>query len=99
MTEYKEIVQQQANLLAAEEWAKGVSGIHVHQMSCGLIGSKSSTLKRVLNEQRGSLWNSPAQAVPIVGGVRLQPRLLVFSAQLRLLIYLWTCDTKPHQHF
>ena len=33
MTEYKEIVQQQANLLAAEEWAKGISGIHVHQMS------------------------------------------------------------------
>ena len=33
MTEYKEIVQQQANLLATEEWAKGISGIHCHNMS------------------------------------------------------------------
>ena len=33
MTEYSEAVQKQANMLAAEEWAKGVSGIHVPSMS------------------------------------------------------------------
>jgi len=33
MTEYKESVQRQAKLLAAEEWAKGVSGIHAHSLN------------------------------------------------------------------
>lgn len=33
MTEYSETVQRQAKLLAAEEWAKGVSGIHAHSLN------------------------------------------------------------------
>ena len=33
MTEYSESVQRQAKLLAAEEWAKGVSGIHAHSLN------------------------------------------------------------------
>jgi hypothetical protein len=33
MTEYRESVQRQAKLLAAEEWAKGVSGIHAHSLN------------------------------------------------------------------
>lgn len=33
MTEYSESVQRQAKLLAAEEWAKGVSGIHAHGLN------------------------------------------------------------------
>ena len=33
MTEYKEIVERQAKLLAAEEWSKGVRDIHVHSLN------------------------------------------------------------------
>ena len=33
MTEYSEIVERQAKLLAAEEWAKGVKDIHAHSLS------------------------------------------------------------------
>ncbi len=33
MTEYKERVARQAKLLAAEEWAQGVSGIHAHSLN------------------------------------------------------------------
>lgn len=33
MTEYSETVQRQAKLLAAEEWARGVSGIHAHSLN------------------------------------------------------------------
>lgn len=33
MTEYKESVKRQAKLLAAEEWAKGVKGIHAHSLN------------------------------------------------------------------
>lgn len=33
MTEYKERVARQAKLLAAEEWAKGVSGLHAHSLN------------------------------------------------------------------
>lgn len=33
MTEYSESVQRQAKLLAAEEWAQGVSGIHAHSLN------------------------------------------------------------------
>lgn len=33
MTEYRESVKRQAKLLAAEEWAKGVSGIHAHSLN------------------------------------------------------------------
>jgi len=33
MTEYRESVKRQAKLLAAEEWARGVSGIHAHSLS------------------------------------------------------------------
>lgn len=33
MTEFKDKVERQRILLEAEEWAKGVSGIHAHSMS------------------------------------------------------------------
>ena len=33
MTEYKERVARQAKLLAAEEWAQGVKGMHAHSLS------------------------------------------------------------------
>ena len=33
MTEYDNTVERQRQLIAAEEWAKGVSGIHVHGIS------------------------------------------------------------------
>lgn len=33
MTEYKESVKRQAKLLAAEEWAQGVKGIHAHSLN------------------------------------------------------------------
>lgn len=33
MTEYSELVMNQAKILAAEEWAKGVSQIHAHSLN------------------------------------------------------------------
>jgi len=33
MTEFKDKVERQRLLLEAEEWAKGVSGIHAHSLS------------------------------------------------------------------
>jgi len=33
MTQYKNEVEKQAKLLAAEEWAVGVKGVHAHSMS------------------------------------------------------------------
>lgn len=33
MTEYKEAVKKQAKLLAAEEWAQGVKGMHAHSLN------------------------------------------------------------------
>ena len=33
MTEFKDKVERQRILLEAEEWAKGVSGIHAHSLS------------------------------------------------------------------
>ena len=33
MSEYEELVERQRTLLKAEEWAKGISGIHMHGMS------------------------------------------------------------------
>lgn len=33
MTEYKEAVEKQAKLLAAEEWAQGVKGMHAHSLN------------------------------------------------------------------
>jgi len=33
MTEFKDKVERQRVLLEAEEWAKGVSGIHAHSLS------------------------------------------------------------------
>lgn len=33
MTEYRETVRRQAKLLAAEEWAQGVKGIHAHGLN------------------------------------------------------------------
>jgi len=33
MTEYKETVERQRVLLEAEEWAKGVSGMHAHSLN------------------------------------------------------------------
>ena len=33
MTEYSERVEKQAKLLEAEEWAKGVKGMHAHSIS------------------------------------------------------------------
>ena len=32
MTQYKNEVERQAKLLAAEEWAVGVKGVHAHSM-------------------------------------------------------------------
>ena len=33
MTQYKNEVEKQAKLLEAEEWAKGVKGMHAHSIS------------------------------------------------------------------
>ena len=33
MTQYKNQVERQAKLLEAEEWAKGVKGMHAHSIS------------------------------------------------------------------
>ena len=33
MTEYSEIVKNQAKILAAEEWAKGINQIHAHSLN------------------------------------------------------------------
>jgi hypothetical protein len=33
MTEYKDIVERQAKLIAAEEWAVGVKGVHAHSLN------------------------------------------------------------------
>jgi hypothetical protein len=33
MTEYSKIVENQAKIIAAEEWAKGVNQIHAHSLN------------------------------------------------------------------
>ena len=48
MTQYKNEVEKQAKLLAAEEWAVGVKGVHAHSMNlCGMTQDHKILMARM----------------------------------------------------
>lgn len=84
MTEYKETVRRQAKLLAAEEWAQGVKGIHAHGLNSMWYDNRpqdTSEGKTVIDVEynNGLIERKRADGVTVYFGKKLEGNELIYE--------------------
>ena len=84
MTQYKETVRRQAMLLAAEEWAQGVKGIHAHGLNSMWYDNRpqdTSEGKTVIDVEynNGLIKRKCADGVTVYFGKKLEGNELIYE--------------------